>query len=187
MNRRTTVLAGTFALLVAANAGHAQASRPRTASMPAPAQPREAPSRPRQDNPPPPVAAPQPDGRTHTPRIGWIVSAPAAPQSPPAQTVFGAPPVYVVPAYGTVSGYGSGSGYYGGAVYGAPAQPMQLYYIPTVVLNDGRVLANFGTGRGYEQVLRQCPSFTGTLPPNFAVAPCFVVDAYGRYSVLQQR
>jgi hypothetical protein len=76
---------------------------------------------------------------------------------------------------------------YSAPVYGAAVPVVQLYYLPTVVLADGRVLADFGTGRGYEQVLRQCARFVGTLPPNYAVAPCFTVDAYGRYTVVQQR
>lgn len=68
-----------------------------------------------------------------------------------------------------------------------PASVVQLSYYPTVVLSDGRVLANFGTGRGYEQVLRRCPNIVGTLPPGAFVAPCWTVDAYGRYAVVQQR
>jgi len=72
-------------------------------------------------------------------------------------------------------------------VYGAPAQVVQITYYPTVVLSDGRVLANFGTGRGYEQVLRQCPQFTGTMPPNAIITACWTVDAYGNYRVIQQR
>ncbi|MEO5567777.1 MAG: hypothetical protein ABIR92_04765, partial [Gemmatimonadaceae bacterium] len=63
----------------------------------------------------------------------------------------------------------------------------QITYYPTVVLTDGRVLANFGTGRGYEQVLVKCPQISGVLPPGAVVAPCWTVDAYGRYVVLQQR
>lgn len=94
---------------------------------------------------------------------------------------------YAQPGFGQVPMYGNGIPGYGAPGYGAPVHVVQLYYMPTVVLNDGRVLANFGTGRGYEQVLRQCPALSGTLPPNFAVAPCWIVDAYGRYSVLQQR
>lgn len=63
----------------------------------------------------------------------------------------------------------------------------QITYYPTVVLADGRVLANFGTGRGYEQVLVKCPQISGALPPGAVIAPCWSVDAYGRYIVLQQR
>lgn len=72
-------------------------------------------------------------------------------------------------------------------VYGPPAQIAQITWYPTVVLSDGRVLANFGTGRGYEQVLRQCPQLTGALPPNATIAPCFTVDSYGTYRVMQRR
>ena len=70
---------------------------------------------------------------------------------------------------------------------GDPTHIAQITYYPTVVLANGRVLANFGTGRGYEEVLRQCPQFTGTLPPNAVIAPCFTVDAYGNYRVMQRR
>ena len=63
----------------------------------------------------------------------------------------------------------------------------QITYYPTVVLANGQVLANFGTGRGYEPVLRQCPQLSGTLPPNVVIAPCFTVDAYGNYRVMQRR
>jgi hypothetical protein len=72
-------------------------------------------------------------------------------------------------------------------LYGTPAPIAQITYYPTVVLADGRVLANFGTGRGYEQVLRQCPQLSGPLPPNAVIAPCWTVDAYGNYRVLQRR
>ena len=65
-----------------------------------------------------------------------------------------------------------------------PAGIAQVTWYPTVVLTDGRVLANFGTGRGYEQVLRQCPQ---ALPPNATIAPCWTVDAYGNFGVMQRR
>ena len=68
--------------------------------------------------------------------------------------------------------------------YIPPAPVVQVTYYPTVVLADGRVLANFGTGRGYEQVLRQCPS---AIPYGASVAACWNVDAYGNYRVMQQR
>jgi hypothetical protein len=71
--------------------------------------------------------------------------------------------------------------------YGQPAGIAQITYYPTIVLANGQVLANFGTGRGYEQVLRQCPQLVGTLPPNAIIAPCFSVDAYGNYRVMQRR
>ena len=71
--------------------------------------------------------------------------------------------------------------------YGPTPAIAQITYYPTVVLANGRVLANFGTGRGYEEVLRQCPQLTGALPPNVVIAPCFTVDAYGNYRVMQRR
>jgi hypothetical protein len=67
------------------------------------------------------------------------------------------------------------------------AQITQLSYYPTLVLADGRVLANFGTGRGYEEVLRQCPQLSGQLPPNATFSACWTVDAYGAYRVMQRR
>jgi hypothetical protein len=72
-----------------------------------------------------------------------------------------------------------------------PASPVattpiaQITWYPTLVFADGRVFANFGGG--YEQVLRQCPQLSGTLPPNATIAPCFTVDAYGVYRVMQRR
>ncbi|HET9424106.1 MAG TPA: hypothetical protein VFO55_01945 [Gemmatimonadaceae bacterium] len=68
-----------------------------------------------------------------------------------------------------------------------PAAVAQVSYYPTVVLTDGRVLANFGTGRGYEQVLRKCAVFSGAAPYGAYVSPCWTTDAYGRYVVIQQR
>jgi hypothetical protein len=89
-----------------------------------------------------------------------MVNAPAAPVQPPT----GAQPAFL-PTPGIA----------------------QITYYPTVVLANGRVLANFGTGRGYEEVLRQCPQISGALPPNAVIAPCFTVDAYGTYRVMQRR
>jgi hypothetical protein len=66
---------------------------------------------------------------------------------------------------------------------GAPVA--QVTWYPTLVMVDGRVFANFGAG--YEQVLRQCPQLSGTLPPNATIAPCFTVDAHGAYRVMQRR
>ena len=36
-----------------------------------------------------------------------------------------------------------------------PVPVAQITWYPTMVLSDGTVRANFGTGRGYEQVLRE--------------------------------
>lgn len=68
-----------------------------------------------------------------------------------------------------------------------PVVPVVVSYFPTMVLGDGRVLANFGTGRGYEQVLRKCPTFSGAAPTNAYMSPCWTVDGAGRYVVVQQR
>jgi hypothetical protein len=68
-----------------------------------------------------------------------------------------------------------------------PVPVAQITWYPTMVLSDGTVWANFGTGRGYEQVLRQCPQITGTLPPNATIAPCFTIDNTGYYRVMQRR
>jgi hypothetical protein len=109
----------------------------------------------------------QPTGR---PRIGYMTPTAAVPSAPiydqPMNTT-GIFTNYVVPAQ--------------------TPQIAQITYYPTVVLTDGRVLANFGTGRGYEQVLRRCPQFSGPIPANVFIAPCWTVDGYGRYIVLQQR
>lgn len=108
------------------------------------------------------TAAPRTSSRPSTankPRIGWITQTPAP---VPAQN--GAP----------TAGFLNG-----------PPQVAAFYYLPTVVLTDGRVFANFnGT---YEQVLRQCPITSGPVPPGFATPACWIVDAYGRYQVIQQR
>jgi hypothetical protein len=161
MHRRTTVFLGSFALLGLAGTARAQTeSRPRTDPVGVPAR--------------------KPVTPATRPRIAII------PSSPPAQPI-------VVNTTGMTTNIdfvapapsSSGQVPIAPVVQGAPV--VQLYYLPTVVLADGRILANFGTGHGYEQVLRQCPSFTGTIPPNVALAACWQVDAYGRYSVLQQR
>jgi len=105
------------------------------------------------------------------------------PPSPPAQPI-------VVNTTGlptTNVGAGQASAPATGQGYNAPVQVVRVTYYPTVVLADGRVLANFGTGRGYEQVLRQCPQFTGAMPTNAIIAACWTVDAYGNYRVMQQR
>ena len=68
-------------------------------------------------------------------------------------------------------------------VFNAPVA--QITWYPTLVMTDGRVFANFGAG--YEQVLRQCPQLSGTLPPNATIAACFTVDANGTYRVMQRR
>jgi hypothetical protein len=67
------------------------------------------------------------------------------------------------------------------------AQVSRLFFLPTVGLSDGRIFADFGTGRGYEQVLRRCAAINGPIPPGFATAACWAVDPNGRYIVIQQR
>ena len=67
----------------------------------------------------------------------------------------------------------------------ATAPVAQITWYPTLVFSDGRVFANFGGG--YEQVLRQCPQLSGTLPPNATIAPCWTVDSCGVYRVMQRR
>jgi hypothetical protein len=126
------------------------------------------------------------------PRTGGMSAAPGArstakpavrtasiPASPPAQPIVvntTGLPQFVTPVTSAAA-----------PIYGAPVAISQITWYPTVVLTDGRVLANFGTGRGYEQVLRQCAQIGGTLPYGVTMAPCWTVDAYGRYSVIQQR
>jgi hypothetical protein len=147
MKSRTTVLAGTFALIfVAQFAGAQTQSRPRVGIIAAPpAQPA--------------VQYPAQARNPAKPRIAWIVPAPPV---VPEQNAF--------PSAGFVNG--------------AP-QVAAFYYVPTIVLTDGRVFANFNGA--YEQVLRRCPITSGPLPPGFAAPACWVVDSYGRYRTIQRR
>jgi hypothetical protein len=65
-------------------------------------------------------------------------------------------------------------------------QVAQFSFIPAVVLTDGRVFANFNGS--YEQILRQCPSTSGSLLPGFTTfSACWMIDSYGRYVVVQPR
>ena len=108
-------------------------------------------------------------------RVGIATSAP--PAQPVVVNTTGLPATSnttVQPASSPVPNYGA-------------APIAQIIYYPTVVLANGRVLANFGTGRGYEEVLRQCPQLSGPLPANATIAPCWTVDAYGNYRVMQRR
>ena len=109
-------------------------------------------------------------------RTGTATSAP--PAQPIVVNTTGLPTA-PIPTNQPISGTPPGNG--------APAQIAQISYYPTIVLANGRVLANFGTGRGYEEVLRQCPQLSGTLPPNATIAPCWTVDTYGTYRVMQRR
>jgi hypothetical protein len=158
MNCRTTILAGSFAVALCGGVAQAQdKSRPRTGEM---------------------TARPAPAPAKKPARTGVI------PLSPPAQPI-------VVNTTGlpmnTTGPIPNATHLPSNSPVRAPAPIAQLSYYPTVVLTDGRVLANFGTGRGYEQVLRKCPSFAGSPPPGVYVSPCWTVDAYGRYAVIQQR
>lgn len=100
--------------------------------------------------------------RGSKPRIGVIYpSPPAQPQDQFGQTVFSRQPSFGFP------------------------QVAQFYFLPAVVLNDGRIFANFNGS--YEEVLRRCPAFSGALPPNFTTTACWTIDQYGRYTVVQPR
>jgi hypothetical protein len=99
--------------------------------------------------------------RGNKPRIGLVVPGPPAAQDQFSSTVFPR-----VQSAGFV-------------------QVAQFYYLPAVVLTDGRILANFN-GR-YEEVLRRCAAFSGPLPPNFTTSACWMIDSYGRYVVAQPR
>lgn len=143
MIRRTTVLAGTFALVCAGRAAMAQEPAGTGAGLLV-AAPRNTPTKPRDNKP----------------RFAGI--APAPPLIPNQNGI---------PTAGMI----------GNTVPSVAA----FYYLPAVVLTDGRVFANF-SGR-YEQVLRRCPVTSGTVAPGFAVAACWVVDSNGRYQVVQQR
>jgi hypothetical protein len=130
-------------------------------------------------------------------RIGYMTpqpqAAPVIPQIPNTGFVTN----YINPPPTNPPGYVS-SGVFGNQVYGQPAVVgqviygsssaiAQVTYFPTLVLTDGRIFANFGTGHGYEQVLRQCPQINGQTPWNIIIPPCWAVDRNGRYYVMQQR
>jgi hypothetical protein len=166
MNYRTTALAGTFAIISLAGVARAQtASRPRIAIIAvAPTPTTQAPVPQPQYQPPATAqyyqqqqqSASRYSGRA---RIGLIV-----------------PPPAVVPQQ---NGFPTA-----GFANGAP-RVAAFYYLPAVVLTDGRVFANFnGT---FEQVLRRCPITSGPVPPGFATPACWIVDSYGRYQVIQGR
>ena len=157
MKLRTTFLAGAFVLAAVTPVTAQTRSRPRTGVATGSSTASG--------------TAAQPTRPKPGVRIGIAAPTPA-PQ--PQTTVFGAP----APTTGLFTN-----------IVVAPSTPrvVQVTYYPTVVLSNGQVLANFGMGRGYEQVLRQCPIISGALPPNIVIAPCFAVDSYGRYVVLQQR
>lgn len=158
MNRRTVIVAGTFATVFLGGVAQAQTeSRPRTGEV---------------------VAAPATGTAKKPVRTGIIPLSPAA--QPIVVNTTGLP---IANTTGTPIPNSTGLP----PNSQTPASVVQLSYYPTVVLSDGRVLANFGTGRGYEQVLRRCPNLVGSLPPGAFVSPCWTVDAYGRYAVVQQR
>jgi hypothetical protein len=177
MKCRTTLLAGSFALAFLALPAFAQTE-----------------SRPRTENHAAPTATPRPTQRV---RIGYMTPQPNAPQAMPQYPSSGLFNNYTNQPSTNSSGYSpygvfGNSGYgqttvNGGQVsYGAP-QVAQVTYFPTVVLTDGRIYANFGTGHGYEQVLRQCPQLTGQTSWNIIIPPCWGIDRNGRYFVMQQR
>jgi hypothetical protein len=99
--------------------------------------------------------------RSTKPRIGLIVPGPPLPQDQFSSTVF---------ARSQSAGF---------------VQAAQFYYLPAVVLTDGRIFANFNGS--YEEVLRRCAAFSGPLPPNFTTSACWMIDSYGRYVVVQPR
>jgi hypothetical protein len=176
MNSRTTFLVGAFALGALAAPALAQTeSRPRAENHAAA-----------------PVARPN-----HGVRIGIITPQPQTPRPVPQIPNTGFITNYTNPPGTYPSGYSpygvlANPGYAqttvpgGQIVYSAP-QIAQVTYFPTLVLTDGRVFANFGTGHGYEQVLRQCPQLTGQTPWNITIPACWGIDRSGRYFVMQQR
>lgn len=157
MNRRTSFLLGSFAIAALSGAALAQTE-----------------SRPRTGV----TAAPSSTPAKRPARTGSI------PPSPPAQPIIVNTTGY--PLVNT-TGVANSTQVTAGQTYGAPVAIAQITYYPTVVLTDGRVLANFGTGRGYEQVLRQCALISGPLPPGVTMSPCWTADGAGRYVVIQQR
>lgn len=156
MFRRPFVLAATFPLVFGAHFATAQASS-RPARVGAVV---AGPKDPAVESSGAVVAAPKATGSqpaTNKPRIAGIA---AAPPVVPAQN---SPPTAGRTAQGVAA----------------------FFYLPAVVLTDGRVFANFN-GRS-EQVLRRCPVTSGPLPPGFATPTCWMIDGQGRYLVVQQR
>ena len=64
-------------------------------------------------------------------------------------------------------------------------RPVAFFFVPAVVLSDGRIFANFNGV--YEEVVRQCPMIQGTATVGFVAPACWIVNANGRYSVIQRR
>jgi hypothetical protein len=122
------------------------------------------------------------------PRSGEMVAAPKAPapaaRKPPRIAFI--PPSPPVPSPTVFQQQGQGVAYLPPTAPSPTARVAQIFYLPTLVLTDGRVFADFGRGR-YEQVLRRCAPITGPIPPGFATAACWTVDQNSRYSVIQQR
>ena len=115
------------------------------------------------------------------PRAGALV---AAPKDPPARPTGNKPRIAgIAPAPAIIPDQNGVPT--AGFVNNIVPQVAAFYYLPAVVLTDGRVFANFNGN--YEQVLRRCPVTSGPLPPGFATPVCWVVDSYGRYQVVQRR
>jgi hypothetical protein len=175
MLRGTTVLVGTFTL-ICAQLG---------AQVPAAPRPRVSPTA---------AAA----GRAAKPRIAGIAPAPVQYQAPPIPTtglftnITQAPSEFgnTIPFSGqqTFAQPGFGQPSFGQPSFGQPAvspRPAAFFFVPALVLSDGRIFANFnGT---YEEVLRQCPVFAGTVNVESVGAACWIVDTAGRYKVIQRR
>ncbi len=196
MIRRTTGLAGTFALMFVAHGVMAQReSRPRIGMVIPARQGPVVPSR---------LA-------TGTVQTAWIGSRAGSgwrggvtyqpPRAAPAQAQvtgiqYASGGSYVVrgsssakPRIGlVVPGPPLSQGQFPPTVFGQThdmgfVQVAQFFYLPAVVLTDGRVFANFNGS--YEQVLRRCPAISGPAVPGFATTACWMIDAYGRYVVAQ--
>jgi hypothetical protein len=157
MLRGTTVLLGTFTLVAVAAGTAAGQSDGRLVAAPATASPR----------------------RPSTVRIAGIAPAPRR-----VQTRTGANPQFgfdssVIPTIPTPGIFN--------AAPAVDAQPQvaSFFFLPVVILTDGRIFANFN-GR-FEQVQRECPTFSGAMPSNFAVAPCWIADRSGRLTAVRRR
>jgi hypothetical protein len=205
---RTTVLAGTFTLICAVYPATAQtAAAPKTGVI----YPRtlQAASRPVVTRPRIAVIAPPAGSVVAMPSMASMTSGQGLPRAPGSfinggTTVFSpavgtmvgvqgasapvrrvgtariagiAPPPQTVP----IQNLATNTGF----VANGPPQVAAFYYLPAVVLTDGRVFASFNGN--FEEVLRRCPQISGTLPPGFSVATCWTVDANGRYLVVQRR
>ena len=157
MSRGTTVLLGTFTLIAVAAGKAGGQSDGRLVAAPATASPR----------------------RPATVRIAGIAPAPQVVQSRAGVDPRFGPGSSAIPTIPTTG------------IFNAPVpvdahpQVAAFFFLPVVILTDGRIFANFN-GR-FEEVRRECPTFSGAMPSNYAVAPCWIADRSGRLTAVHRR